>query len=691
MRYFRRTTQLLQQHLFFGLLAAGLLLVWPALTLATPGDLDPTFGIGGKVITNLPHSDFLLYPAKMVIQPDGKIVVQGRFDGDTSDSFLARYNPDGTLDNSFGINGMVLRSFQVSFESFSYGLAILPDGKILVSGFAASANDGLAVFRFNSDGSRDTSFGVNGVAGTRQVGGLLNYSRTLVVQPDGKSIVIGNLYDSDDTTPAGMGMERFNPDGSLDVSFGTNGTLVIPSTTVTRFEVDDAAVLPDGKLLLIGVGYYQDTGKVLLSRINANGTLDASFGANGILLLESNVGLHKFAVQPDGKIVFPLYSFTGDAPPTIVRLNPNGTFDASFGTNGKVFISDSEGSFDNSVLIQPNGKILAAGYAYMGNLSRFAIVRLNADGSRDTTFGSNGIVTTLLASDVNQINDLALQPDGKLVAYGIVSNAPPFKINIGLARYVLDSPRPNDIDDQQFFVRQHYLDFLAREPEQSGLDAWLRVLRNCPGGDAECLHQARLTTSAAFFGSEEFQLKGYFVFRFYSLAFDRLPTFAEISADMQDVSGSTPAEVYAHKATFTDTFAQRSEFAARFAALSNANYVTALLSRYGLTGITTPDPAQPDGAAKVTLTPADLVARLDNNSLSRVQVLRAIADSDEVFQLEFNRAFVAMQYYGYLRRAPEAGGYNAWLTYLNAHPTDSRTMVRGFVDSIEYRMRFGQP
>ncbi len=249
----------------------------------------------------------------------------------------------------------------------------------------------------------------------------------------------------------------------------------------------------------------------------------------------------------------------------------------------------------------------------------------------------------------------------------------------------------NPIDDPQFFVRQHYLDFLAREPEQSGLDAWLRVLHDCPSGDAECLHQARLTTSAAFFGSPEFQLKGFFVFRFYSLAFDRLPTFAEISADMQDVSGSTPAEVYANKATFTDTFDQRYEFGTRFAALSNANYVTALLSRYGLTGITTPDPAQPDGAAKVTLTPADLVARLDNNSLSRVRVLRAIADSDEVFQLEYNKAFVAMQYYGYLRRAPEAGGYNAWLNYLNAHPSDSRTMVRGFVDSVEYRARFGQP
>ena len=93
----------------------------------------------------------------------------------------------------------------------------------------------------------------------------------------------------------------------------------------------------------------------------------------------------------------------------------------------------------------------------------------------------------------------------------------------------------------------------------------------------------------------------------------------------------------------------------------------------------------------MTLTIGDLIARLDAGTLARAQVLRAVADSDEVFQAEFNRAFVAMQYYGYLRRTPEAAGYNAWLNYLNAHPQDFREMVRGFVDSVEYRMRFGQP
>ena len=97
----------------------------------------------------------------------------------------------------------------------------------------------------------------------------------------------------------------------------------------------------------------------------------------------------------------------------------------------------------------------------------------------------------------------------------------------------------------------------------------------------------------------------------------------------------------------------------------------------------------PDGTTKVTLTTADLTNQLTIGTLTRAQVLRAIADSDQVFGLEFNRAFVAMQYYGYLRRTPDTGGYNAWLNHLNANPTDFRTMVNGFMNSTEYRLRFG--
>lgn len=247
----------------------------------------------------------------------------------------------------------------------------------------------------------------------------------------------------------------------------------------------------------------------------------------------------------------------------------------------------------------------------------------------------------------------------------------------------------NPIDCSEFFVRQHYLDFLNREPEQSGLESWLNVMSNCsdvlndPGCD-------RLTVSASFFGSQEFHLKGFFVYRFYQLAFNRLPEFAEIAPDMQNVTGQTPAEVFAKKGAFTNAFVQRPEFVNTYGGMSNANFVGELLARHGLESIVAPDPTNPDGALKRTLTRADLVNGLDAGTVTRAQVLRAIADSDKVGELEFNRAFVAMQYYGYLRRTPEPTGYQSWLDYLTSHPTDFRTMVRGFMDSLEYRARFQQ-
>ncbi len=257
------------------------------------------------------------------------------------------------------------------------------------------------------------------------------------------------------------------------------------------------------------------------------------------------------------------------------------------------------------------------------------------------------------------------------------------------------SASTNPVLATPFFVRQQYLDFLSREPEQG--EPWSGVLNRC--ADVNNLDPAnasagcdRLNVSASFFGSPEFQLKGFFVYLFYKVSFNRLPAYDEIIPDMRGVTGQTSAEVYAKKAAFTDAWTERPEFVALYPnTLTEAQYVAALLARYGLTSITTPDPATPDTGAAVTLTQTDLVNRLNAGTLTRAQVLRAIVQSREVNAAEFNRAFVAMQYYGYLRRTPEDSGYQSWLNYLTAHPSDSRTMVNGFMNSTEYRLRFGQP
>jgi hypothetical protein len=130
-----------------------------------------------------------------------------------------------------------------------------------------------------------------------------------------------------------------------------------------------------------------------------------------------------------------------------------------------------------------------------------------------------------------------------------------------------------------------------------------------------------------------------------------------------------------------------------YGTLTNQQFVDALMNRYNLQQLTTLNPASPDdtSAPRVTLTRSDLVSQLTAGTLSRAQVVRAIADSNEVGAAEFNPAFVAMQYFGYLRRDPETGGYNAWLQTINANPSDFRSMVNGFMNSTEYRLRFGQP
>jgi hypothetical protein len=249
----------------------------------------------------------------------------------------------------------------------------------------------------------------------------------------------------------------------------------------------------------------------------------------------------------------------------------------------------------------------------------------------------------------------------------------------------------NPIFTTPFFVRQHYLDFLSREPEAN--EPWSPILNNCANAfnldpaspSARC---DRLIVSQSFFGSPEFNTKGFYVFRFYKLAFDRLPEYTEIVSDMSFVAGATEAEVYARKAQLANAFVARQEFLDTYGNLSNAGYVEALLRRYGLTRITAPDPQQPDGVTKVILTQGELISRLNADGLTRGQVLRAVADSDEVGAREFENAFVAAQYYGYLRRKPEPDGYAAWLAVLRRG--DIRTMVNGFMNSAEYKLRFGR-
>jgi hypothetical protein len=236
----------------------------------------------------------------------------------------------------------------------------------------------------------------------------------------------------------------------------------------------------------------------------------------------------------------------------------------------------------------------------------------------------------------------------------------------------------NPIDDIPFFVTQQYIDFLGRLPDATGFANWVATLNGCPnGGFGEFDNPGcdRVHVSAGFFQSAEFQGRGYFAYRFYEVALDRRPTYAEFVPDMAIVGGpQSPESEALSKTAYTDAWMQRTEFKSRYDALSNSAYVNAL-----------------EANAEITVTNKQaLIDALNASQMNRGQVLRNIVESSAVADRFFNRAFVAMQYFGYLRRDPDSIGFQNWVDTLNADPSNFRHMIFGFLFSTEYRQRFGQ-
>ena len=231
-----------------------------------------------------------------------------------------------------------------------------------------------------------------------------------------------------------------------------------------------------------------------------------------------------------------------------------------------------------------------------------------------------------------------------------------------------DTTATNPIVGVPFFVRQQYIDFLGREPDPIGFQGWQNILNNCPssGKDAQGNFCDRIEVSADFFRSPEFQDRGYFVFRFYPVALGRNPSYAEFMPDLAKVSGFlTDAQLEAAKVAFVQDFMSRTEFKTKYGSLTDAAFHDALVQSAGI------DP----GIA------------FPNGTMTRAQFLRAFVESTVVYQKFYNQSFVVMQYFGYLRRDPDAL-YTQWIDTMN-RTGDYRTMISGFINSNEYVRRFG--
>jgi uncharacterized delta-60 repeat protein len=417
---------------------------------AADGDLDPTFGTGGMVMTDLSHSTDIANA--VAVQADGKLVVVGtaykQNDYSDEDFVVARYNTDGTLDNSFGRSGRVRTDFP-GLAAVPSSVVIQADGKIVVAGGAfplfTFAGD-FKVVRYNRNGSLDTSFGDGGIVTTSFPAG--SYAFDLALQSDGKIIAAGTVFvafDPGESSDTDFALARYNPDGTPDATFGSGGQV---STDFVGFEDDAFSVLiqPDGKIVAVGSANdpatFYDFAAV---RYLSNGTIDTTFGVAG--KVRTDFGDQNFdrassaALQPDGRIVaagFAISHGGGVQNFAVARYTSNGILDTTFSRDGKTQID-----FGNccqgaaNVLLQSDGKIITVGGSN-GESSEddFLLARLNPRGSLDATFGIGGKVRTSFGDLNGGANGAALQSDGKIVAVGWQATFSNQFANFALARYL---------------------------------------------------------------------------------------------------------------------------------------------------------------------------------------------------------------------------------------------------------------
>jgi len=426
-----RTKSLFRPNLLKnGLFICIAILSVTGMTWAQAGQLDTTFATKGI---------FLLNPigqqggsTRVALQTDGKIILAAP-SGDPQQSnngiALVRLNTDGAPDASFGTAGVVVYGVD---RTVPVGVAIQPDGKILVGSTAGANTDGggTALARFNSNGTVDDSFGTGGHVELLFLG--IARSAAIALQQDGKILMIGS-----------NALVRLDSNGQIDTSFGTAGVSALPFSGAAAI-----ALQSDGKILIAGSSQVLDfNNDGIIVRFNPNGTPDKTFGLFGQIASVTSGGafgpsdvaaVSSIVLQSDGKfIVAGAVTSKLISPPGtnrtgfgLVRYNGNGSIDTSFGTGGGILTNF--GSNPNAtafaVAIQSNGDIIAAGQAGTENPGNplllspgnLALSRYSSAGKLDTTFGSSGTVTTSLGSNASAISSLAIQGDGKIVAAGSI-------------------------------------------------------------------------------------------------------------------------------------------------------------------------------------------------------------------------------------------------------------------------------
>ena len=351
----------------------------------------------------------------IAVQSDGKIILAGETINGGLDAAVMRLNQDGSRDSTFNENGLVIFSDPYNYSEYFRPLVLQTDGKLVVGGELDF--NFWSMFRLNPDGSTDSSFNEDGKVITEFSGTLTS----LALQADGKIVAAGYCYSPVYGDNEDWAVARYNVDGTLDSTFGGDGIVTFDYEHDSQWAYD-VLVQPDGKIVVAGE-LDQSTGII---RLNPDGSFDNAFSNDGIMLATPNSNFNYYTrsilIQADGKIVFSLGT-------TLGRTNSNGTLDTTFGGGwgyqsviipGYVY-AGSETIPTDQFLIQPDGKFLLAATVWDGDQfgqNDFAFIRFTKDGPVDSTWGVNGVMIYDIDSSTDFISSIAMQPDGKVIGCG---------------------------------------------------------------------------------------------------------------------------------------------------------------------------------------------------------------------------------------------------------------------------------
>jgi uncharacterized delta-60 repeat protein len=403
------------------------------------GALDPTFGTGGKALTDFGGDD---YGTAVAIQKDGKLVVAGSSDVRGSDDFaIARYRERGVLDRSFGTGGKVLTDFGDGCIDRAAAVAIQSDGKIVVAGFShAKGSDDFALARYTRSGALDPSFGMGGTVLTGFDSSSVDRATAMAIQPNGKIVVAGSSRGNGNWDVA---LARYTKSGALDRSFGTSGKVRTDFGGGRHDRATAMTIQPNGKIVVAGKrGIGLDAG-FELARFTKHGELDTLFGTGGKVVTRFgsvDAGAYAVKIQQDGKLIVAGWGFRYARPKEffeIARYTRRGTLDPSFGTGGKVLTAFgvSRYLYGYAAALQKNGEIIVAGATTTRHrVDVFALARYTTRGILDRHFGLGGrVLTAFNFTGSRQINALTIQPNRRIVAVG---SSQDYNNDFALVRYL---------------------------------------------------------------------------------------------------------------------------------------------------------------------------------------------------------------------------------------------------------------